>query len=121
MGGFGTQEKKSRAGKKSSDHGGKPFPQRRHLPCQGIAIPEQKGKLMGQQSPLPLSPAAGPPAKAALAQPLLTKPEPLAVIGEDFDGGGPLVSENKHDPREGIGFQDLPAYPGQSIDALPEV
>ena len=80
MGGFGTQGEKEPGRKKSSDRGGKPFPQRSHLPCQGIAIPEQKGKLMGQQSLLSLPPAAGPPAKAALAQSLLAEPKPLAVI-----------------------------------------
>jgi len=45
----------------------------------------------------------------------------LAVIGEDFDGGGPLIAENKHHPGEGIGMKDFPADPGQSIDASPEV
>src|SRR5208337_1332221 len=104
---FGTQAKNNTARKKSSDPRGKSFPQRRHLSSQGIAIPDQKVEFMGQQGLLSLSPAAGPPPKAAPAQPLLAQPKPLAVIVEDFDGRGPLIAENKHHPRKRIGLQDF--------------
>src|SRR4030042_2101973 len=121
MGGFGTQEENSASIKKSSDHCGKPFPQRRHLSSQGIAIPDQEIELMGQQNLLALLPAAGPPPKTAPGQPLLAKPKPLTVIGEDFYGRGPLIAKDKHHPRERIGLKDFPAYRAQSIKPPPEV
>lgn len=79
----------------SSDRTGKPSPQRRYLPSLGIAVPDQELQLMGPQRSLSPDPFAWPPPKAAPAQPLLAKPEPLAVIHEELNGCGPFVTKNK--------------------------
>src|SRR4030042_123703 len=104
-----------------SDRTGKSSPQRCYLPSVGIAVPDQKLQLMGHQNLQLPDLVAGPPSKAPLAQPFLTKPKPLRVIRQYFDGRASLVAKNKEITREGVRLQNLPAYPGQTIDTPAKV
>lgn len=51
----------------------------------------------------------------------MAKPEPLAVVDEDPEGGPGAVAEDEQAPAERIGFQPLSAEAGQPIDARPEI
>jgi hypothetical protein len=51
----------------------------------------------------------------------VAKPESLAVIDEDLEGGTGAVAEDEQAPAERIGFQALSAEAGQPIDARPEI
>jgi hypothetical protein len=99
-----------------SNHSRKTFPQGRYLSSVRIAVPNQKLQLMSHQRFLPPDTISWPPPKTAPAQPLLTKPEPLAIIHKELDGRGSFVTKNKKTTREGIRLQDLPAHPRQSVD-----
>ena len=92
-----------------------PFPQRRYLASARIAIPDQKLQLMGHQRFLFTDPIGGPPPKTAPAQPLLTQPEPLAVIHQELNRRRPFVTKNKQRPRERIRLRRVPPPRGSAL------
>ena len=87
----------------------------------GIAVPEQKLQLVDGQHADPAIALIGPPAKCPLGQSLMTKPEPLAIIGQYPDGSLSPVPENKDSARKVVHVQGLPANTGQAVNAFPEV
>ena len=48
-------------------------------------------------------------------------PEPLAVINQNTNRGGPAAAEHKQPSREWIGLELFPAQMSKSVDALPEI
>ena len=62
-----------------------------------------------------------PPAERPLREALLTEPEALPVVDEQFDGGTPAVAEDEDRPGERVGRKVRPAQLRQSVDASTEV
>ena len=87
------------------------FPRRTNMDIAGIAVPEQKLQLVDGQNTDPAIAFIGPPAKRPLGQPLMAKPEPLAVIGQYPDSRLSSVPENKDSARKGVHVQDMSANP----------
>ena len=87
----------------------------------GIAVPEQKLQLVDGQNADPPIALIGPPAKCPLGQSFMTKPEPLAIVGQYPDGRLSSVSENKDRARKGIHVQELPADTGQTVNPFAKV
>jgi len=79
----------------SSDPPRQLFPQRRYLPSGRITVPDQKLKFMGHQYLELPDLIAWPPPKPPPAQPLLTKPEPLTIIADQFNRCPSLVAKDK--------------------------
>ena len=97
------------------------FPRRPHTDSAGIAVPKQKLQLMDGQNAHTVIALIRPPVKLPLGQSFITKPEPLAIICQDPDGRPCPVPENKDAARKGVRVQNMPAYPGQPVNACPEV
>jgi hypothetical protein len=63
----------------------------------------------------------GPPLESATAEPLMTKPIPLAVIDKYFDRCPPPVAKDEYRAGKGIGLQNAPANLAEPINAFAEV
>ena len=86
-----------------------------------IAVPKQQVQLM----PITADAARGvglrPVPKAALRESLLSEPETLVVVGENFDSVTSQRTEYKQRTAQRLAGQHTPAERGQAIDAFPEI
>lgn len=62
-----------------------------------------------------------PPLKSPGRKPFMANPKPLAVIGEDFDGGPAFVAKDKHATAQRVCFKLDPAQTGQTVNAASEI
>ena len=62
-------------------------------------------------------PALEPPA----GEPFLTKPEPLAIVAKDFEGGPPAIEKDKDGTGKWIGLEHLAADARKPVNAFAKV
>jgi hypothetical protein len=74
--------------------------------------------VRGQDLPRRL---ARPEAEAALRQALLTQPEALTIIDQEFDRRAPAVAKDEQRPAKRVFGQHLPHTPGQAVDPAAKV
>jgi len=71
-----------------------------------------------------LSSAVGgfwPPGEAALGEPLVAEPEPLAVVHEQLQRRRPAIAEDEYGACERVVLEGFLAEPGEAIDAASKI
>jgi len=62
-----------------------------------------------------------PPAKPPLRQSLLTQPETLAIVHQEFDRGMASIAKHKHSARERVKVYHITTQTAQPVNALAEI
>lgn len=87
----------------------------------GQAIIDEYGELLSIERVDRCVRVSRPPAKTALRETLEAKPEALAVVDEEFEGGPAAIAEDEQGAGEGIGIEMGFAKLGQRVNAFSEI
>src|SRR5438105_2082465 len=82
---------------------------------------EQHRQLMRSQALGAACRSRGPPREAALGKPLVTKPESLAIVGEQLQRRPFAIAEHEHRTDEWILTKGFLAKPRQAINASAKI